>query len=81
MTVSSRRRAWRVAISGTMKFAAAGGSSAAIRELQVWNHFMEHLTGRRAEKALGKSPVELFPSSRENLKEAALNHALRGEVV
>ena len=39
--------------------------------------FMEHLTGRRAEKALGKSAVELFPSSRENLIEAALNHAFR----
>jgi PAS domain S-box-containing protein len=47
------------------------------RELryQVWNHFMERLTGRRAEETLGKSAVELFPSLRENAMEAALIRA------
>lgn len=53
------------------------------RELryQMWNHFMEQLTGRRAEDVLGKSAVELFPSLRENGMEAALRRALQGEVV
>jgi PAS domain S-box-containing protein len=53
------------------------------RELryQVWNRFMEQLTGRRAEEALGKSAVDLFPSLRENAMEVALSRALQGEVV
>lgn len=62
---------------------AAEGIIVCDRELrhQVWNHFMEQLTGGRAEEALGKSAVELFPSLRENAMEAALSRALQGEVV
>ena len=62
---------------------AAEGIIVYDRELryQMWNHFMEQLTGRRAEDVLGKSAVELFPSLRENGMEAALRRALQGEVV
>jgi len=62
---------------------AAEGIFVCDRELryQVWNRFMEQLTGRRAEEALGKSAIELFPSLRENAMEAALSRALQGEVV
>jgi PAS domain S-box-containing protein len=62
---------------------AAEGIIVCDRELryQVWNRFMEQLTGRRAEEALGKSAVELFPSLRENAMDAALSRALQGEVV
>ena len=122
MTVSSRRRAWRVAIphvreTGRRKLrcptestnlaakrresymhpslhdvqqfnqeiidCAAEGIVVLDRELryQVWNRFMEQLTGRRAEEALGTSTVELFPSLRESAMEAALSRALQGEIV
>lgn len=62
---------------------AAEGIIVYDRELryQMWNRFMEQLTGRRAEDVLGKSAVELFPSLRENGMEAALRRALQGEVV
>lgn len=62
---------------------AAEGIIVCDRELRyrVWNPFMELLTGMRAEEALGKPAVELFPSLRENVVEAALNRALQGEVV
>ena len=62
---------------------AAEGIIVCDRELryQVWNHFMEKLTGKRAEEALGKSALELFPSLRGKAMEAALNRALQGEVV
>jgi PAS domain S-box-containing protein len=62
---------------------AAEGIIVCDRELryQVWNHFMEQLTGRRAEEVLGNSALELFPSLRENAMKAALCRALLGEVV
>ena len=62
---------------------AAEGIIVCDRELryQVWNRFMDQLTGRRADEALGKPAVELFPSLRENPMEAALSRALQGEVV
>ena len=62
---------------------AAEGIIVFDRELryQVWNRFMEQLAGRRAEEALGKSAVDVFPSLRENAMEAALSRASQGEVV
>jgi PAS domain S-box-containing protein len=62
---------------------AAEGIIVYDRELryQMWNRYMEQLTGRRAEDVLGKSAVELFPSLRENGMEAALRRASQGEVV
>jgi PAS domain S-box-containing protein len=62
---------------------AAEGIIVCDRELrfQVWNRFMEQLTGRCAEEALGKSAVDLFPSLRKTAMEAALSRALQGEVV
>src|SRR5919198_2345569 len=61
---------------------AAEGIIVYDRELryQVWNPFMEQLTGRRAEEVLGKLAVEVFPFLRENGMEAALKRALQGEV-
>jgi PAS domain S-box-containing protein len=61
---------------------AAEGIIVCDRELryQVWNRFMERLTGRCAEEALGKLAGE-FPSLHENAMEAALSRALQGEVV
>jgi PAS domain S-box-containing protein len=62
---------------------AAEGIIVCDRELryQVWNPFMERLTGRRAEEAVGKSAVELFPSLCKNAMEGVLCRALQGEVV
>jgi PAS domain S-box-containing protein len=62
---------------------AAEGIIVCDRELrcQVWNRFMEELTGRRSEEALGRSAVELFSPLREKAMDAALSRALQGETV
>jgi formate hydrogenlyase transcriptional activator len=53
------------------------------RELRykVFNPFMERLTGKRAEEALGKVATDVFPRLRSNGIEALLKRALTGEVV
>ncbi len=48
---------------------------------QTWNHFMEHLTGCRAEEILGKSSRDLFPKIHEEYLDAILERALAGENV
>jgi len=47
----------------------------------VFNHFMEELTGKRAEEVLGKYAPDVFPFLRELGIEAMLRRALQGEVV
>ena len=53
------------------------------RELryQVWNHFMEELTGLRADQVLGKYALDSFPHLREYGLDALLQRALAGERV
>jgi PAS domain S-box-containing protein len=46
---------------------------------QVWNPFMEQLTGMRADQVLGKHPDELFPFLREAGVLASIQKALAGE--
>jgi PAS domain S-box-containing protein len=48
---------------------------------QLWNPFMERLTGRRAEEVLGKVATDVFPRLTPSGIEAALKRALQGEVV
>jgi len=48
---------------------------------QLWNPFMERLTGRRAEEVLGKVATDVFPRLIPSGIEAALKRALQGEVV
>jgi two-component system cell cycle sensor histidine kinase/response regulator CckA len=48
---------------------------------QTWNHFMEHLTGCRAEDVLGKSSRDLFPQIHEEYLDTILEKALAGEAV
>ncbi len=48
---------------------------------QTWNHFMEHLTGCRAEEVLGRSSRDLFPRAHEEYLDAILEKALAGESV
>jgi PAS domain S-box-containing protein len=48
---------------------------------QVWNRFMEELTGVPASEALGKHGFDLFPHLREQKVEGLLQRALAGEVV
>ena len=48
---------------------------------QVWNHFMEELTGVPASEALGKRGVDLFPHLREQNVVLMRDRALAGEVV
>jgi PAS domain S-box-containing protein len=48
---------------------------------QVWNRFMEELTGVPASQVLGKQGFELFPHLREQKVDALLQRALEGEVV
>jgi PAS domain S-box-containing protein len=48
---------------------------------QVWNRFMEELTGMPASQVLGKQGFDLFPHLREQKVEALLQRALEGEVV
>jgi formate hydrogenlyase transcriptional activator len=53
------------------------------RELryQVFNPFMEHLTGKRADEVLGKVAPEVFPRLRTSGVEDLMKRALAGEVV
>jgi PAS domain S-box-containing protein len=46
---------------------------------QVWNTFMEQLTGITASKVLGKHPEEVFPFLRDTGVLASLKRALDGE--
>jgi two-component system, cell cycle sensor histidine kinase and response regulator CckA len=46
---------------------------------QVWNPFMERLTGRPAAEVLGKRPDELFPSLRQTGLPTAIEKTLAGE--
>ncbi len=46
---------------------------------QVWNPFMERLTGLRSSEVIGKSPLEVFPFLREVGVMASLDQALSGE--
>ena len=48
---------------------------------QLWNPFMERLTGKRAKDVLGKVASEAFPHLLANGIESALKRALSGEVV
>jgi len=48
---------------------------------QTWNHFMEHLTGCRAEDVLGKSSRDLFPQIHEEYLDTILEKAFAGETV
>lgn len=47
---------------------------------QVWNPFMEALSGRKADEVLGKHPLELFPFLREAGVIDRLKLALSGEI-
>jgi formate hydrogenlyase transcriptional activator len=53
------------------------------RELryQLFNPFMERLTGRSAEEVLGRVATEVFPRLRSSGVEEVLKRALRGETV
>src|ERR1035441_7159234 len=46
---------------------------------QVWNPFMEQLTGMSADQVLGKHPDEIFPFLREAGVVASIQKALAGE--
>jgi diguanylate cyclase (GGDEF)-like protein/PAS domain S-box-containing protein len=48
---------------------------------QVWNRFMEELSGLPAERVLGTTPAELFPQLRHQGIDALLARALAGETV
>jgi PAS domain S-box-containing protein len=48
---------------------------------QVWNRFMEELTGVPASEALGKRAFDLFPHLREQKVDLLIRRALAGEVV
>jgi formate hydrogenlyase transcriptional activator len=48
---------------------------------QLWNPFMERLTGKRAEEVLGKVATVVFPRLIASGIESALKRALLGEVV
>lgn len=48
---------------------------------QVFNPFMERLTGKRAEEVLGRIAMEVFPRLRTSGVEEMLKRALNGEVV
>ncbi|MHB1170303.1 MAG: putative bifunctional diguanylate cyclase/phosphodiesterase [Longimicrobiales bacterium] len=53
------------------------------RELrhQMWNAFMEQLTGRREQEVLGKRALDVFPHLREYGVDMLLQRALAGETV
>ncbi|HEU5210185.1 MAG TPA: EAL domain-containing protein [Longimicrobiales bacterium] len=53
------------------------------RELrhQMWNAFMEQLTGRREQEVLGKRALDVFPHLREYGVDLLLQRALAGETV
>ena len=48
---------------------------------QVWNHFMESLTGLPASQVLGKNALDVFPHLREQGIDLLLKQALSGETV
>jgi PAS domain S-box-containing protein len=48
---------------------------------QVWNRFMEELTGVPASETLGKHAFDLFPHLREQKVDGLMQRALAGEVV
>jgi PAS domain S-box-containing protein len=48
---------------------------------QLWNRFMEELTGLPASEALGKRAFDLFPHLREQKVDLLIRRALAGEVV
>jgi PAS domain S-box-containing protein len=48
---------------------------------QLWNPYMERLTGKRAEEVLGKVATDVFPRLIPSGIEAALKRALQGEVI
>ena len=48
---------------------------------QVWNRFMEELTGVPASETLGKVATDLFPHLREQRVDGFMQRALAGEVV
>ena len=48
---------------------------------QVWNRFMEELTGVPASETLGKHGFDLFPHLREQSVDLLIRRALAGEVV
>jgi PAS domain S-box-containing protein len=48
---------------------------------QVWNRFMEELTGVPASEVLGKNAFDLFPHLREQKVDVLIKRALAGEVV
>jgi len=48
---------------------------------QVWNRFMEELTGVPASETLGKQGFELFPHLREREVDLMIRRAMEGEVV
>jgi PAS domain S-box-containing protein len=48
---------------------------------QVWNRFMEELTGVPASEVLGKHAFDLFPHLREQKLDLLIRRALAGEVV
>jgi len=49
--------------------------------VQVWNPFMEELTGISAAQALGQNALELFPCLREHKIDVLLRRGLEGETV
>lgn len=48
---------------------------------QMWNAFMEQLTGRREQEVLGKGALDVFPHLREYGVDLLLQRALAGETV
>jgi PAS domain S-box-containing protein len=48
---------------------------------QLWNPYMERLTGKHAEEVLGKVATDVFPRLIPSGIEAALKRALQGEVI
>src|SRR6202021_437851 len=48
---------------------------------QLWNPYMERLTGKRAEEVLGQVATYVFPRLIPGGIEAALKRALQGEVI
>jgi len=48
---------------------------------QLWNPYMERLTGKLAEEVLGKVATDVFPRLIPSGIEAALKRALQGEVI
>ena len=62
---------------------AAEGVVVCDREMKcrVWNHFMENLTGVRADQVLGKPAVDFFPAFGEQSIQEILTRVLNGETI